>query len=72
MRKDAASVMPVDSVSVEKNLGSQVAAGRTAEIFAWGNENILKLTRPGFPSQLADQEWRNAEIVCESSGLFVL
>lgn len=35
-----------------------IAAGRTAEIYAWGEDRILKLIRPGFPPYLADQEWR--------------
>jgi uncharacterized protein (TIGR02172 family) len=41
-------------------LDQPIAAGRTAEIFAWGEGRVLKLTRPAFPQYLADQEWRNA------------
>jgi len=41
-------------------LDRPIAAGRTAELFAWGDGRVLKLTRPGFPPYLADQEWRNA------------
>jgi uncharacterized protein (TIGR02172 family) len=41
-------------------LDRPIAAGRTAEIYAWGEGRVLKLTRPGFPAYLADQEWRNA------------
>jgi aminoglycoside phosphotransferase (APT) family kinase protein len=48
------------------NLGSPIATGRTAEIFAWGDGRILKLTRADFPSILADQEWRNARIAWQA------
>ncbi len=41
--------------------GPPIAAGRTAEIYAWENNCILKLTRPEFPAHLADQEWRQSE-----------
>ena len=33
-----------------------IAEGRTAEIFAWGEDRILKLLRPGFPPGLIQQE----------------
>lgn len=42
-----------------------LAAGRTAEIYAWEGGRILKLVRPGFPLYLADQEWRHATIAFE-------
>ncbi len=42
------------------DLSSPIAVGRTAEIFAWGDGQVLKLIRPGFYSGLADQEWANA------------
>lgn len=42
------------------SLGSPIASGRTAEIYAWKNDCILKLIRPGFPAGLADQEWMHA------------
>lgn len=42
-------------------LGAPVAAGRTAEIYTWENNCVLKLIRVGFPAHLADQEWRQAE-----------
>ena len=35
---------------------SRIAEGRTAEIFAWGDDQILKLYRRGFPSHQADRE----------------
>ncbi len=42
-------------------LGHPIALGRTAEIYPWENNCILKLTRAGFPAYLADQEWRQSE-----------
>jgi uncharacterized protein (TIGR02172 family) len=36
--------------------GKPIAAGRTAEIYAWGEGRILKLLRPGFPPGLIQQE----------------
>jgi uncharacterized protein (TIGR02172 family) len=36
--------------------GKPIAAGRTAEIYAWGEGRILKLLRPGFPAYLIQQE----------------
>lgn len=36
--------------------GPRISAGRTAEIFAWGPDLILKLIRPEFPGRLADDE----------------
>ena len=41
-------------------LDHPIAVGRTAELFAWGDGRVIKLTRPDFPPYLADQEWRNA------------
>lgn len=48
------------------SLGTPIATGRTAEIFAWGEGHVLKLTRADFPSILADQEWQNAQIAWQS------
>lgn len=47
-------------------LDTPTAVGRTAEIFAWGEGHILKLTRADFPSHLADQEWRNARLAWQA------
>ena len=44
-------------------LGTPIATGRTAEIYAWENGCILKLIRPGFPAYLANQEWRQSMVV---------
>jgi len=52
--------------STPPSLGTPIASGRTAEIFAWGDGLVLKLTRADFPSHLADQEWQNARIAWQS------
>jgi aminoglycoside phosphotransferase (APT) family kinase protein len=43
-------------------LGARIAAGRTAEIYAWEAGQVIKLIRPGFPAYLADQEWQCASL----------
>lgn len=43
--------------------GNKLADGRTAEIFAWGNNHILKLYRPEFPHE-ADFEFELVNTVC--------
>ena len=35
-------------------LDQPIAVGRTAEIYAWGEGRVLKLTRPDFPAHLAE------------------
>jgi len=52
--------------SPHSTLGTPIASGRTAEIFSWGEGHILKLTRVDFPSLLADQEWKNAQIAWQA------
>lgn len=37
-------------------VGERIAAGRTAEIFAWGEGQVLKLLLPGFPAEDIAQE----------------
>jgi tRNA A-37 threonylcarbamoyl transferase component Bud32 len=36
--------------------GRRIAEGRTAEVFAWGGDQILKIFRPGFKSNRAESE----------------
>jgi aminoglycoside phosphotransferase (APT) family kinase protein len=43
--------------------GPLIGAGRTAEIFAWGEDRVLKLYRPEFPQDWALREARIAEAV---------
>jgi uncharacterized protein (TIGR02172 family) len=38
------------------NKGEFITAGRTAEIFAWGENHVLKLYRAGFPADEAENE----------------
>ena len=40
--------------------GPLLAEGRTAEIFSWGEDQVLKLYRPGFPTTDAEYEYRKA------------
>ena len=35
-------------------LGNPVGLGRTAEVFAYGTDGIVKLLRPGFPPRLGE------------------
>lgn len=48
--------------------GQLVAIGRTAEVFAWGDERILKLFRPEMPERLPEAELLAARTV-EKAGL---
>jgi Ser/Thr protein kinase RdoA (MazF antagonist) len=40
--------------------GPLLAEGRTSEIFAWGEDQVLKLYRPGFPANDAKYEYNKA------------
>jgi aminoglycoside phosphotransferase (APT) family kinase protein len=42
--------------------GELIAQGRTAEVYAWGEDKVLKLFRPQMPPQLYDKEVRAGEI----------
>lgn len=37
-------------------LGERIGIGRTAEVFAWREGEVIKLLRPGFPDRLAEAE----------------
>ncbi len=40
-----------------------LAAGRTAEVYAWGEDQVLKLYRPGFaPSEVEQEAWIGAAV----------
>lgn len=43
--------------------GQLIGEGRTAEIFAWGEYDVLKLLRPGFPPEMAAHEAEIAQII---------
>ena len=40
--------------------GALLATGRTAEVFAWGDDRVVKVLRPGFPDELGEAEARAA------------
>lgn len=50
-------------------IGPLLAEGRTAEVFAWGDAQVLKLLRPGFPPELADREAQIVRAVHEAGVL---
>jgi len=41
-------------------LGPKIADGRTAEVFSWGDEQVLKLYRPGWNRRMVEFEQRQA------------
>jgi uncharacterized protein (TIGR02172 family) len=47
-------------------LGARIGQGRTAEVFAWGEDRALKLYYPGWPAAAAEAEYRQAQAVFES------
>lgn len=46
--------------------GPLLAEGRTAEVFAWGDDQVLKLIRRGFSPELADREAQIVHAVHEA------
>ncbi len=44
-------------------LGTPIAQGRTAEVYAWGEGHVLKLYREAFPGDWVDHEARVARII---------
>lgn len=40
--------------------GPKLADGRTAEVFAWGDDQVIKLYRPGWKRRTVDFEYRQA------------
>lgn len=47
-------------LSMTTKLGSKFADGRTAEVYTWGGDQILKLYRKGWPRRTAEFEHRQA------------
>jgi len=43
-------------------LGERIAVGRTAEVYAWGLDRVVKVLRPGFPDRLGEAEAVAAEL----------
>jgi hypothetical protein len=56
----------VTEVVFEKTLGTPIAEGRTAEIYPWGEDHVLKLYRDGFPRDWVDHEARVARVIVEA------
>lgn len=48
-------------------LGAPIGLGRTAEVYAWGDNGVLKLLRPGFPDLLGELEANVAALVSRAS-----
>jgi GNAT superfamily N-acetyltransferase/tRNA A-37 threonylcarbamoyl transferase component Bud32 len=48
---------------VRREPGARIAVGRTAEVFGWGDDAVLKLIRPDMPGGMADFEARVAAVV---------
>jgi Ser/Thr protein kinase RdoA (MazF antagonist) len=46
--------------------GSPLAVGRTAEIYPWGENQVLKLFRAGLPEGMAEKEAESGRIVAEA------
>lgn len=51
---------------MDKDIGSPIAYGRTAEIYAWPDNHVLKLFHDWFPRESIQYEARLAEIVHRS------
>jgi len=47
-------------------LGARIGQGRTAEVFAWGENHVLKLYYPGWHAAAADSEYRTAQTVFQA------
>lgn len=60
---------PVDESSppAPTALGDLVGLGRTAEVFARGEDEVVKLLRPGIPDHLGEREARVAALVEEAA-----
>lgn len=43
-----------------EKLGPKLAEGRTAEVFAWGDDQVIKLYRHGWPRRTVEFEYRQA------------
>lgn len=58
--------VPAMMQDVTLTLGRRIGEGRTAEIYAWGETEVLKLYRPGWPPSSAEQEAHISHLVAES------
>jgi hypothetical protein len=46
--------------------GPMIGEGRTAEVYLWGDGEVLKLYRAGYPAQWVDYEAKVARLVFEA------
>ena len=46
-----------------ERMGERVGIGRTAEVFAWGADRVVKLLLPGFPDEIGEAEAAAAALV---------
>jgi uncharacterized protein (TIGR02172 family) len=51
---------------METTIGAPIAEGRTAEVFAWGDDHVLKLFRPGRGADAAALEAERARAIYDS------
>src|SRR5215472_4375279 len=57
---------PAMTQDVTLTLGRRIGEGRTAEIYAWGETEVLKLYRPGWPTSSVEQEAHISHLVAET------
>jgi uncharacterized protein (TIGR02172 family) len=62
----ASEVTPTGEPSLTAILGARIGQGRTAEVFAWGEDRALKLYYPGWPAAAAEAEYQKAVVVFKS------
>ena len=56
----------LDADATKTGLGPLIGTGRTAEVFAWGDGQVLKLYRAGMPAQWVADEARVGRIVVDA------
>lgn len=54
------------SIIAETRPGPLIGAGRTAEVFAWGDDQVLKLYRAGMPQPWVAHEARVGQVVVDT------
>jgi len=59
---DRATQLP----STVAGLGDPIGLGRTAEVFAYGDGEVVKLIQPGFPDRLGENEAEVAALVARA------
>ena len=64
MVMETAHEQPATTVT---ELAAPIGLGRTAEVYAWGDNSVLKLLRPGFPDLLGELEANVAALVSRAS-----